>query len=143
MSDADPTTKLHEEIAAFRREAAETTARLAAEVAALRELVVDREEWLIGWKAIAEFVGYSEDHAKELGQDPHDPIPHVRRGGFVEAPKSLLKAWLFRRRVPAQRKAAKAPGQVGVADGPRRQLGLFDGAPATPRRGRARDGSAS
>jgi hypothetical protein len=128
----DVNARLLEELTALRREVAE-----------VRAFVVDREEWLIGWKAIAEFCGYSEDHAKELGKDPEDPIPHVRRGGFVEAPKSLLKAWLFRRRVPAQRRIAKASGGGEATKGTRRQLGLFEGPPVTPRRGRASDGSAS
>jgi hypothetical protein len=128
----DVNARLLEELTALRREVAE-----------VRERLVQREQILVGWKAIADYVGYSEDHAKELGQDPHDPIPHTRRGGFVEAPRTLLDAWLFRRRVPAQRRAAKASGGVAVAEDGRKQLGLFEGAPGAPRRGRARDGSAS
>jgi hypothetical protein len=128
----DVTARLLEELTALRRE-----------VAQVRELVEQREEYLVGWKAIADHLGYSEDHAKELGHDPVDPIPHVRRGGFVEAPRTLLDAWLFRRRVPAQRRAARAQGGTAAAEGGRKQLGLFSGAGGAPRRGRARDGSAS
>lgn len=128
----DVNARLLEELTALRREVAE-----------VRERLVQREQILVGWKAIADYVGYSEDHAKELGQDPVDPIPHQHRGGFVEAPRTLLDAWLFRRRVPAQRRAAKASGGVGMGEGTRKQLGLFEGTPASPRRGRARDGSAS
>lgn len=130
----DVNARLLEELTALRREVAE-----------VRERLVQREQILVGWKAIADYVGYSEDHAKELGQDPADPIPHTRarHGGFVEAPRTLLDAWLFRRRVPAQKRAAKASGGVALAEGTRKQLGLFEGAPGAPRRGRARDGSAS
>lgn len=128
----DVNARLLEELTALRREVAE-----------VRERLVQREQILVGWKAIADYVGYSEDHAKELGQDPHDPIPHTRRGGFVEAPRTLLDAWLFRRRVPAQRRAAKASGAGETTGGARKQLALFEGAPGAPRRGRARDGSAS
>lgn len=110
---------------------------LRAELAALRERVTDREGWLLGWKAIAEYLGYSEDHAKALGHEGDDPIPHVRRRGLVEARKTLLDAWLFRRRVPAQRRAKV------VEEPTRKQLGLFEAAPPTPRRGRSSDGSAS
>ena len=116
-----------EELAALRRELAE-----------VREKLAYREQILVGWKQIADYLGYSEDHVKALGQDPVDPIPHQHNGGFVEAYRTALDAWMFRRRRPAQKRAARA---VSVAAKP--QLGLFEGGPQTPRRGRAKDGAAS
>lgn len=117
-------------------------AALRRELAEVREKLTYREQVFVGWKQIADYLGYSEDHAKALGQDPIDPIPYRHNGGFVEAYRTALDAWLFRRRVPAQKRGAKGPGQVGAGEGPRRQLGLFEG-PVEPRRGRAKDGSAS
>lgn len=117
-----------EELAALRRELAE-----------VREKLTYREQVFIGWKAIAEYLGYSEDHAKALGQDPVDPIPYRHKGGFVEAERTMLDRWAYRRTTPAQKKGARGPGQAGGAEGSRKQL---DG-PAEPKRGRAKDGSAS
>lgn len=126
MSDA--TQELLEQVLALRRELAE-----------VREKLAYREQIFVGWKDIAAYLGYSEDHAKALGQDPVDPIPYRYNGGFVEAQRSMLDAWLFRRRVPAQRKPIKVGGEQATGEGSRKQLGLFE----TPKRGRARDGSAS
>lgn len=128
----DVNARLLEELTALRREVAE-----------VREKLVYREHVFVGWKQVADYLGYSEDHVKALGQDPVDPIPYRHNGGFIEVERSMLDRWAYRRRIPAQKRAAKASGGVATAEEARKQLGLFEGAPATPRRGRARDGSAS
>lgn len=127
---SDPTMqKVLDELSALRREVAE-----------VREKLTIREEILVGWKAIGGYVGYSEDHCKELGQDETDPIPHWTQGGMVAARRTMLDAWLFRRRKPAQKRAARQDAIVCEAKKP--QLDMFRGAEA-PKRGRATDGSAS
>jgi hypothetical protein len=132
MSD-DP--DLLAQFAAFRRETSEKLSALHNELAQVRDKLTEREQIFVGWKEIAAYVGYSEDHCKELGQDAYDPIPHWHQGGMVAARRTMLDAWLFRRRVPARKRPASQ-------EATKRQLDMFDG-PKTPKRGRARDGSAS
>jgi len=136
MSDANDLLAAFD---AFRKEQAETLAALRREVAEVRERLVIREEIFVGWKAIGGYVGYSEDHCKELGQHPEDPIPHWLQGGMVAARRTMLDAWLFRRRKPAQKRAAR---QETIACEKKPQLDMFRGQDA-PKRGRATDGSAS
>jgi hypothetical protein len=124
-------------ISELRRENAETIAALRQELAEVRERLAYREQVLVGWKDIGAHVGYSEDHCKELGQDPLDPIPHWHQGGMVAAYQTALDAWLFRRRKPAQRRMTRTEP---VPQG-RKQLDMFDG--RNPKRGRSRNGSAS
>jgi hypothetical protein len=57
---------------------------------------------------------------------------------MVAAYRSMLDAWLFRRRKPAQKRVARDVEVVGS----KTQLAMFD-APKGPKRGRASDGSAS
>jgi len=121
---------LRAELAALRQ----TNAEILAALAGIQEKLAYREQVFVGWKAIGEYVGYSEDHCKELGQDVHDPIPHWHQGGMVAAHRTMLDAWLFRRRRPAQVRM-KPEGRKG-------QVEMFDG-PKTPKRGRATNGSAS
>lgn len=127
-----------DELARFRREHDESQAALRRELAEVREKLAYREQVFVGWKEIAAYVGYSEDHCKELGQDPHDPIPHWLQGKMVAAYRTALDAWLFRRKQPAQRRITR-PEKVTPTE---RQLGMFD-APKVAKRGRATDGSAS
>lgn len=123
----DATQRVLDELSAVRRELAE-----------VREKLAYREQVFVGWKAIGDYVKLSEDHCKELGKDPDDPIPHWHQGGMVAAYRSAIDQWLFRRRKPAQRRVVRSEvTAVGT-----RQLDMFD-APAHPRRGRAKDGSAS
>ena len=126
MSDS-ATQAVLDELSAIRRELAE-----------VREKLATREQYFVGWKDIGAHVGYSEDHCKELGQDPVDPIPHWHEGGRVVAQRTMLDAWLFRRRKPAQKRPARQAEQRTS----RNQLDMFS-APTTPKRGRATDGSAS
>jgi hypothetical protein len=126
------------ELAALRQESRERDEALRRELAEVREKLTQREQVLVGWKDIAAHLGYSEDHCKELGQDPFDPIPHWHQGGMVAAYRTMLDAWLFRRRKPAQRRLVREEETERVS----RQLDMFD-APKTPKRGRAKDGSAS
>jgi hypothetical protein len=123
MSDA-VTQAVLDELSAIRRELAE-----------VREKLAYREQIFVGWKEIAVYLNYSEDHCKELGQDQVDPIPHQHEGGRVVAQRSMLDAWLFRRRKPAQKRSTRLVEA-------KEQLDMF-GAPMTPKRGRASDGSAS
>lgn len=112
---------------------------LTAKVELLEEMLTHRERVLVGWKAIGEYVGLSEDRAKHLGQDPHDPIPYALQGGHAVARATLLDAWMFRRTVPAQRRAKVQPSPTSPPKKPE-PLPLFDG---TPRRGRSSDGAPS
>jgi hypothetical protein len=124
MNNDATTQKVLDELSALRRELAE-----------VREKLAYREQVFVGWKEIAAYLKLSEDHCKELGKDPVDHIPHSHEGGRVVALRSMLDAWLFRRRKPAQRPPTRQ-------DGGKRQLDMFEG-PKGPKRGRATDGSAS
>ena len=128
-----------DELARFRREYDESQAALRRELAEVREKLAYREQVVVGWKEIAAYVGYSEDHCKELGL-PHqdDPIPHWLQGKMVAAYRTALDAWLFRRKQPAQRRITR-PEKIGPTE---RQLDMF-AAPKVAKRGRATDGSAS
>lgn len=128
MSDATM-QKVLDELSALRREVAEVRDKLAY-----------KEQVFTGWKQIGEYLGYSEDHCKELGQDDVHPIPYWHEGGGVVASRALLDLWSFRRRKPAQKRPARQDAVVCEAKKP--QLDMFRGQEA-PKRGRATDGSAS
>ena len=115
-----------------------TVSAMRGELAEVREKLAYREEVLVGWKAIGDYLKLSEDHCKELGKDPNDPIPHWHQGGMVAAYRTALDAWMFRRRKPAQRRLVRQE----VAPGRKTQLDMFE-RPGQPKRGRASDGSAS
>ncbi len=121
--------KVLDELSALRREVAEVRDKLAY-----------KEQVFTGWKEIGEYLGYSVDHCKELGQDDVHPIPHWHEGGGVVAARSMLDLWKFNRRKPAQKRAARQDAIVCEAKKP--QLDMFRGQDA-PKRGRATDGSAS
>lgn len=112
------------ELAAIRRELAE-----------VREKLAYRQQIFTGWKEIAAYLNLSEDHCKELGQSGAIPIPHWHEGGKVVARRSELDLWVIWRRKPAQKRPP-------VQNEPQKQLDMF-AAPNAPKRGRARDGSAS
>jgi len=136
MSDANDLLAAFD---AFRKEQAETLAALRREVAEVREKLAYKEQVFTGWKQIADYIGYSEDHCKELGQDEVHPIPHWHEGGGVVAARSMLDLWKFNRRKPAQKRAAR---QDAIVCEKKPQLDMFRGQDA-PKRGRATDGSAS
>ena len=120
--------KVLDELSALRREVAE-----------VREKLAYKEQVFTGWKEIGEYLGYSVDHCKELGQDDVHPIPHWHEGGGVVAARSMLDLWKFNRRKPAQKRAAR---QETIVCEKKPQLDMFRGQDA-PKRGRATDGSAS
>ncbi len=127
MSDATM-QKVLDELSALRREVAE-----------VREKLAYKEQVFTGWKEIGEYLGYSVDHCKELGQDDVHPIPHWHEGGGVVAARSMLDLWKFNRRKPAQKRAAR---QETIVCEKKPQLDMFRGQDM-PKRGRATDGSAS
>lgn len=135
-TDAD----LLAQFAAFCRETSETLSALRGEIAEVREKLAYREQVLVGWKEISGYLNYSEDHCKELGQDAVDPIPHWHQGGMVAAYRSMLDAWQFRRRKPAQKRPMRQ--EAAAESRGEKQLDLFK-SPSAPKRGRGADGSAS
>lgn len=143
---SDSADKVLEKLDAISNELAQTRGELAAtrgELADVREKLTHREKILVGWKEVAAYLGYSEDHVKELGTEGPDPIPHVKRRGMIEARATALDAWLHRNRIPGQRRAAKPAVTGEVVQGPRKQLGLFGESATTPQRGRSSNGRAS
>lgn len=127
MSDATM-QKVLDELTALRREVAEVRDKLAY-----------KEQVFPGWKKIADYLGLSEDHCKELGQAEINPIPHWHEGGGVVAARSMLDLWKFNRRKLGQKRPTRQDAIVCEA---KPQLDMFRGQEA-PKRGRATDGSAS
>lgn len=116
----------------------EAITALQAQVAEVREKLTYREKILVGWKDIGQHVGYSADHAQELSKDPFDPLPVWHRGGFTESSATMLDAWLFRRRIPAQKRRARAL----EVESRKSQLDMF-GEAQGPKRGRSKGGGMS